>query len=53
MPKKFWKCPMLHIIGIAAGDYRGMHDYYAAHGKREGACLTALQMLEEAPIIKS
>lgn len=45
---KYYYDDMLHIIGIAAGDYRGMHDYYAAHGKREGACLTALQMVKQA-----
>ena len=44
---KYYYDDMLHIIGIAAGDYRGMHDYYAAHGKREGACLTALQMVKQ------
>lgn len=44
---KYYYDDMLHIIGIAAGDYRGMHDYYAAHGKREGTCLTALQMVKQ------
>lgn len=44
---KYYYDDMLHIIGIAAGDYRGMHDYYATHGKREGACLTALQMVKQ------
>lgn len=35
---------MLHIIGMAAGDYRGMHDYYDNNGNREAACLTALEL---------
>ncbi len=35
---------LLHIIGIAAGDYQGMHDYYDKNGRREAACLTALEL---------
>ncbi len=35
---------LLHIIGMAAGDYRGMHDYYDRNGNREAACLTALEL---------
>ena len=43
---KYYYDDMLHIIGIAAADYQRMHDYYATHGKREGACLTALQIVK-------
>lgn len=42
---KYFYDDMLHVIGIRAEDYRGMHDYYASHGKREAACLTALQIV--------
>ena len=35
---------LLHIIGMAAGDYQGMHDYYDKNGNREAACLTALEL---------
>lgn len=45
---KYFYDDMLHIIGMRAGDYRTMHDYYAAHGKREGACLTALELVKKA-----
>lgn len=44
---KYYYDDMLHIIGMRAGDYRTMHDYYASHGKREGACLTALQLARD------
>lgn len=37
---------MLHIVGMAADDYEGMHAYYDAHGKREAACLTALHIVK-------
>ena len=43
---KYYYDDMLHVIGMAASDYQRMHDYYAAHGKREGACLTALQIVK-------
>lgn len=39
---------MLHVLGIRANDYRTMHDYYASHGKREGACLTAIELVKRA-----
>ena len=42
---KYFYDDMLHVIGMRAEDYRGMHDYYASHGKREAACLTALQIV--------
>lgn len=45
---KYYYNDMLHIIGMAAGDYKGMHDYYDAHGKREGACLSALELIRKA-----
>ena len=45
---KYFYDDMLHIIGMRAKDYRGMHDYYDAHGKREAACLTALEMVRKA-----
>ena len=45
---KYYYNDMLHIIGMAAGDYKGMHDYYDAHGKREGACLSALELKRKA-----
>lgn len=44
---KYYYDDLLHIIGMAAGDYRGMHDYYAAHGKRQAACLSALKMVNQ------
>ena len=34
---KYYYDDMLHIIAMRAKDYRTMHDYYASHGKREGA----------------
>lgn len=45
---KYYYDDMLHVIGIRAGDYTTMHDYYASHGKREGACLTALEIVKKA-----
>lgn len=39
---------MLHVLGIRANDYRTMHDYYASSGKREGACLTAIELVKRA-----
>ena len=33
---------------MRAGDYRTMHDYYASHGKREGALLTALELVKKS-----
>ena len=39
---------MLHVLGIRANDYRTMHDYYASRGKREGACLTAIELVKRA-----
>ena len=45
---KYYYDDMLHVIGMRAGAYRVMHDYYAAHGKREGALLTALTLAKQA-----
>ena len=45
---KYYYDDMLHVIGMRAGDYRTMHDYYTAHSKREGACLTALELVRKA-----
>lgn len=41
---KYYYDDMLHIIGMLADDYYTMHRYYDSHGKREGACLTALEI---------
>lgn len=32
---------LLHVIGIETQAYREMYDYYAAHGNRAAACVTA------------
>ena len=45
---KYFYDDMLHIIGMRAGAYRALHDYYASHSKREGACLTALELVKKA-----
>ena len=45
---KYYYDDMLHVIGMRAGAYRVMHDYYASHGKREGAMLTALELVRQS-----
>lgn len=45
---KYYYDDLLHVIGMRAGDYRTMHDYYASHGKREGALLTALELVKKS-----
>lgn len=45
---KYFYDDMLHVIGMRAGDYRGMHDYYVSHSKREAACLTALELVKRS-----
>lgn len=39
---------MLHVLGMEAGNYRLLHDYYSAHGNRSAACYCALQLLSGA-----
>lgn len=42
---------LLHRIGFALGDFRTLHQYYARHGNRPAAFLTALEMLkQQAPV---
>lgn len=41
---KYYYDDMLHVIGMRAADYSGMHRYYDTHGKREAACLTAIEL---------
>ena len=38
---------LLHVVAINAGDYKTLHDYYAEHNLREGACLAALMQVKE------
>lgn len=38
---------LLHIVAIAADDYKTLHDYYAEHNLREGACLAALMQVKQ------
>lgn len=45
---KYYYDDLLHVIGMRADDYRTMHDYYASHGKREGALLTALELVKKS-----
>ena len=45
---KYYYDDLLHVIGMRAGDYSTMHDYYASHGKREGALLTALELVKKS-----
>ncbi len=45
---KYYYDDMLHVLAMRAGDYRTMHDYYASHAKREGACLTALELVKQS-----
>ena len=45
---KYYYDDLLHVIGMRAGDYRTMHDYYVSHGKREGALLTALELVKKS-----
>ena len=45
---KYYYDDMLHVLGMRAGDYSTMHSYYAAHGKREGALLSALELVRKA-----
>ncbi len=45
---KYYYDDMLHIIGMRAGDYLSMHAYYASHGKREGALLTAIELVKKS-----
>lgn len=45
---KYYYDDMLHIIGMRAGDYLTMHAYYTSQGKREGALLTALELVKKS-----
>ena len=36
---------LLHVVGIEAGDYRTLHDFYKVQGNRSAACYCALQQL--------
>lgn len=36
---------MLHVLGYEAKAYKVMHDYYAASGNRNAACITALEII--------
>lgn len=36
---------LLHVLGIEAGNYPLLHDYYAQQGNRAAACLTTLLQL--------
>ena len=38
---------LLHVVAMAAKDYKTMHDYYAEHNLREGACLSALMQVKQ------
>lgn len=38
---------LLHVVAMAADDYKTMHDYYAEHNLREGACLAALMQVKQ------
>lgn len=38
---------LLHVIGMAADDYKTLHDYYLAHGNRRAACLCAYKITQQ------
>ena len=38
---------LLHIVAMAAGDLNTLHQYYASHDLREGACLSALMITKQ------
>ena len=38
---------LLHVIGMAAGDYTKLSRYYAGQGNREAACYTAMLAVDE------
>lgn len=38
---------LLHVLGMEAGDYKTLHDYYEQKGNRPAACITALLQLRK------
>lgn len=38
---------LLHVLGMEAGDYRLLSDYYSSHGNRAAACISELRYLQE------
>lgn len=39
---------LLHVVGLMAGDYKTLHDYYDRAGNRAAACYCALKDLQKA-----
>lgn len=44
---KIFNDDMLHVLGFEARAYKTMHDYYAKHGNRNAACITALEAIRQ------
>ena len=42
---KIFNDDMLHVLGYEAKAFKVMHDYYAASGNRNAACITALEII--------
>lgn len=38
---------LLHVLGMEAGDYKTLYDYYSKQGNRAAACITALLQLRQ------
>ena len=41
---------LLHVLGIEAGDYKTLHDWYLARGNRAAACICALEVLRSSGV---
>ncbi len=41
---------LLHVLGMEAGDYKTLHDWYLARGNRRAACLCALNLLRSSEV---
>ena len=46
---KYFHDDLLHVLGMQAGDYEALLDFYEADGNREAACLVAANILGKMP----
>ena len=50
---KYFDNDLLHVVCFYNRDYATMHDYYCKSGNREAACISACEMLRNAPRTKA
>ena len=49
---KYFNNDLLHVLGMEAGDYQTLHDYYDAAGMLDAACLTACELQRKKRKVK-